>query len=51
MSEIAQLTSTNFESDAVSTPGLTAVRFWEGWCNPCTMSKPAYTAVADAFNW
>ncbi len=40
------LTSEVFE-ETVTSPGITLVDFWAGWCGPCTMFSPIYEAASE----
>ena len=47
MANIAEITDANFQSDVLDKEGVTVVRFWAGWCPPCTRMKPVYNEVAS----
>ncbi|WP_321822647.1 MULTISPECIES: thioredoxin [unclassified Burkholderia] len=46
---ITQLTEDNFDAAVALAPGTHVIRFWAGWCKPCSMILPIFMHVADEF--
>ncbi|WP_329740488.1 thioredoxin [Dyella sp. A6] len=41
------LTEDNFDTAIAKAPGTHVIRFWAGWCRPCSMILPIFTDVAN----
>ena len=44
--DIINLTSENFEEEALKAEGKVLIDFWAAWCGPCKMISPALEAIA-----
>ena len=44
--EIINLTSENFEEEAVKAEGKVLIDFWATWCGPCRMIGPVLEKIA-----
>lgn len=44
--EIINLTSDNFEEEAVKAEGKVLIDFWATWCGPCRMIGPVLEKIA-----
>ena len=47
--EIINLTSENFEEEAVKAEGKVLIDFWATWCGPCKKIGPDIEALAEEY--
>ena len=47
--EIINLTSENFEDEAVKAEGKVLIDFWATWCGPCKKIGPDIEALAEEY--
>jgi thioredoxin 1 len=47
---VTELTSENFESEALKSEVPVVVDFWAEWCGPCKMVAPTVAQLADEYS-
>jgi thioredoxin 1 len=47
---VTELTSENFESEALKSEVPVLVDFWAEWCGPCKMVAPTVAQLADEYS-
>ena len=50
MSNVFELTESNFDEHVVTTSGLAVVDFWAPWCGPCRKLAPILDEIATEFD-
>jgi thioredoxin 1 len=50
MSALADVGSTNFQSEVLGSSEPVLVDFWASWCAPCKMLAPVVEKVANAYS-